>query len=74
MHIFSSIENDKAIQVSLNKDRTYMRLQLTHEQLVLAQRADDATLSPYHPESQGALERFHQTLKTMLKTYRYDMQ
>ena len=25
--------------------------------------------SPYHPESQGALERFHQTLKTMLKTY-----
>ncbi len=25
--------------------------------------------SAYHPESQGALERFHQTLKTMLKTY-----
>lgn len=25
----------------------------------------------YHPESQGALERFHQTLKTMLKTYCY---
>ena len=25
--------------------------------------------SPYHPESLGALERFHQTLKTMLKTY-----
>ncbi len=23
--------------------------------------------SPYHPESQGALERFHQTLKSMLK-------
>lgn len=23
----------------------------------------------YHPELQGALERFHQTLKTMLKTY-----
>ena len=23
----------------------------------------------YHPESQGALERFHQTLKTMLRSY-----
>uniref|UniRef100_H3BXP7 Gypsy retrotransposon integrase-like protein 1 n=1 Tax=Tetraodon nigroviridis TaxID=99883 RepID=H3BXP7_TETNG len=25
--------------------------------------------SAYHPESQGVLERFHQTLKTMLRTY-----
>ena len=25
--------------------------------------------SAYHPESQGALERFHQTLKTMTKMY-----
>lgn len=28
--------------------------------------------SAYHPESQGALERFHQTLKTMIKTYCLD--
>lgn len=27
------------------------------------------TSSAYHPESQGALERFHQTLKTMLRAY-----
>lgn len=27
--------------------------------------------SAYHPESQGALDRFHLTLKTMLKTYCY---
>uniref|UniRef100_A0A3B3H3T2 Gypsy retrotransposon integrase-like protein 1 n=1 Tax=Oryzias latipes TaxID=8090 RepID=A0A3B3H3T2_ORYLA len=27
------------------------------------------TSSAYHPESQGALERFHQTLKTMLRVY-----
>uniref|UniRef100_A0A087YSQ8 Gypsy retrotransposon integrase-like protein 1 n=1 Tax=Poecilia formosa TaxID=48698 RepID=A0A087YSQ8_POEFO len=27
------------------------------------------TSTPYHPESQGALERFHQTLKTMLRKY-----
>ena len=25
------------------------------------------TSSPYHPESQGALERFHQTLKSMIR-------
>uniref|UniRef100_A0A8C6Q2V0 Integrase catalytic domain-containing protein n=1 Tax=Nothobranchius furzeri TaxID=105023 RepID=A0A8C6Q2V0_NOTFU len=29
------------------------------------------TSSPYHPESQGALERWHQTFKTMLKKYCY---
>ena len=27
------------------------------------------TSSAYHPQSQGALERFHQTLKSMLRTY-----
>lgn len=27
------------------------------------------TSSPYHPESQGALERFHQTMKSMLRKY-----
>ena len=27
------------------------------------------TSSPYHPQSQGALERFHQTLKSMLRAY-----
>ena len=28
--------------------------------------------SAYHPESQGALERFHQTLKNMIKAYCFD--
>ena len=28
--------------------------------------------SAYHPESQGALERFHQTLKNMIKSYCFD--
>ena len=32
------------------------------------------TSSSYHPQSQGALERFHQTLKTMLKTYCLEFQ
>ena len=30
--------------------------------------------SPYHPQSQGAIERHHQTLKTMIKTYCHDNQ
>ena len=29
-------------------------------------------LSPYHPESQGVLERFHQTLKNMIRSYCFD--
>ena len=29
------------------------------------------TLSAYHQQSQGALERFHQTLKNMLRAYCY---
>ena len=28
--------------------------------------------SPYHPESQGTLERFHQTLKNMIRSYCFD--
>ena len=28
--------------------------------------------SAYHPESQGALERFHQTVKNMIKSYCFD--
>ncbi len=30
--------------------------------------------SAYHPQSQGALERFHQTLKNMIRTYCYEEQ
>ena len=32
------------------------------------------TSSAYHPESQGAIERFHQTLKNMIKTYCLDFE
>ena len=38
------------------------------EQLGISHRLSSA----YHPESQGALERFHQTLKSMLKKYCYE--
>jgi len=29
-------------------------------------------IKQYHPESQGSLERFHQTYKNMIRTYRFD--
>ena len=32
-------------------------------------RINHVTSSPYHPESQGQVERFHQTLKSMIKKY-----
>ena len=32
-------------------------------------RAKHYISSAYHPQSQGALERFHQTLKSLLRSY-----
>ncbi|XP_069174538.1 uncharacterized protein [Procambarus clarkii] len=37
-------------------------------EVVLLQGIQHTFFSPYHPQSQGGLERFHQTLKQMLKT------
>ncbi|KAJ8047942.1 hypothetical protein HOLleu_00064 [Holothuria leucospilota] len=42
------------------------------QQMLYELGIDQIKSSAYHPESQGALERFHQTLKNMLKTYCYD--
>lgn len=39
------------------------------KQLVKELQVEHELSSAYHPESQGALERFHQTLKTMLRAY-----
>ena len=30
--------------------------------------------SAYHPQSQGALDRFHQTLKSMIRAYCYEQE
>ena len=37
-------------------------------------RIKQYTSSAYHPESQGALERLHQTLKNMIRTYCLDFE
>ncbi len=39
------------------------------KQILATLNVRHAVSSPYHPESQGALERWHQTLKSMLRKY-----
>ena len=39
------------------------------QQVMLELGIQQVTSSAYHPEGQGALERFHQTLKNMIKIY-----
>ncbi len=41
-------------------------------QVLKALKISHRISSAYHPESQGALERFHQTLKAMLRKYCMD--
>ena len=42
------------------------------QQVVHQLGAKQIKSSAYHPQSQGALERFHSTLKTMIKTYSHE--
>ena len=42
------------------------------QQVMLELGIQQVKSSAYHPESQGALERFHQTLKNMIKIYCFD--
>ena len=42
------------------------------QQVMLELGIKQICASAYHPESQGALERFHQTLKNMIRSYCFD--
>ena len=42
------------------------------QQVMLESGIKQYRSSAYHPESQGALERFHQTLKNMIRSYYFD--
>lgn len=42
------------------------------QQVVYQLGIKQITSSAYHPESQGTLERFHSTLKTMIRTYCFE--
>ncbi|XP_072182296.1 uncharacterized protein [Diadema setosum] len=53
----------KSMPIDCNTGRKELMYQLGIQQI---------KSSAYHPQSQGALERYHQTLKTMLKVYCQD--
>ncbi|PWI46234.1 hypothetical protein CEE45_17880, partial [Candidatus Heimdallarchaeota archaeon B3_Heim] len=57
---------------SIQSDQGTNFMSRTFQQVMYQLDIKQHTSSAYHPESQGALERFHQTLKTMMKTYCYD--
>ena len=60
----------KSVQTDQGTNFTSKLFQQVLDRLKIQHRMSTS----YHPESQGALERFHQTLKTMLKTYCNDHQ
>ena len=56
----------------IQSDRGTNFLAKRFKQLMLEMGVEQMTSSAYHPQSQGALERFHQTLKTMLCKYCFE--
>ena len=62
---FTLVGIPKEMQSDRGTNFTSKILQQVCEKLGIRQ----CLASAYHPESQGALERFHQTLKSMLKKY-----
>ena len=65
---FTSFGLPKEIQSDQGTNFTSVLFQQVVYQLGIRQ----ITSSAYHPESQGSLERFHATLKTMIRTYCYE--
>ena len=57
---------------SVQSDQGSNFMSRTFQQVMKELGIEQCRSSAYHPESQGALERFHQTLKTMMKTYCFD--
>ena len=62
---FTFVGLPKAIQSDQGSNFMSNLFQQVMHQLGIKQYKSSA----YHPESQGALERFHQTLKNMIRTY-----
>ncbi|XP_047478502.1 uncharacterized protein LOC125031660 [Penaeus chinensis] len=65
LHFFTSFGIPKEIQCDKGSNFTSDLFQKVLELLGISQQMSTA----YHPQSQGCLERFHQTLKSMLKKY-----
>jgi len=65
---FTLVGLPKAIQSDQGSNFMSGTLQQVMQELGIKQY----TSSAYHPQSQGALERFHQSLKNMMKSYCYE--
>lgn len=65
MRFFSTFGLPKCIQTDQG---TNFSSTLFNQQLNI----ENVTSSPYHLESQGVLERFHQRLKSILRAYCFD--
>ena len=66
--IFTTFDLPKSIQSDQGSNFMSGVFQQVMQELGIKQFKSSA----YHPESQGALERWHQTLKTMIKTYCFE--
>ncbi len=67
---FTLVGLPKSIQSDQGSNFMSGLFQQVMDQLGIAQYSSSA----YHPESQGALERYHQTLKTMIKSYCFEFE
>ena len=65
LKVFTTYGFPKEIQCDRGTNFTSDVFQKTMKELCISQSFS----SPYHPESQGALERHHQTLKSLLKKF-----
>ena len=70
LHLFTSVGIPKIIQSDQGSNFSSKFFQ----QVVNELNVYHVTSSAYHPQSQGCLERFHQTFKSMLKKYCFEHQ
>ena len=62
----------KGLQKSVQSDQGSNFMSGTFQQVMHEIGIKQYKSSAYHPESQGSLERFHQTLKNMIRSYCFD--
>ncbi|KAJ8032010.1 hypothetical protein HOLleu_25409 [Holothuria leucospilota] len=68
----NNLEHPLSKNEEIQSDQGSNFMSTVFQQMLYELGIDQIKSSAYHPESQGALERFHQTLKNMLKTYCHD--
>ena len=62
------------LPVSLQSDQGSNFMSTLMQQFMHEMGVKQFKSSAYHPESQGAIERFHQTLKNMIRAYCFEYQ